>query len=346
MFVAHELQPEHVEYLARVRRSLRGAPQEIRDQAVDYASTLMERGFPVLFDRDHLAYVTETPLSVLASLAAAPRRFYSFFRIRKRGGGSRLIAAPTPSLKHVQHWVHREALSNLVLHPASHGFTRGRSIASNAEPHVGASNVLKLDLLDFFGSISRARVYRIFRRIGYSRDVANLLASLTTLGGALPQGAPTSPDLANAAAERMDRRLASYAAQHDLAYTRYADDLTFSGEFLRVRSTRFAIDFMIRDEGFRPNDRKARYLRPHQRQLVTGVVVNERLNANRQWRRALRQEVHYLKRFGVEDHTRYRGVDHARYKEHVYGQVYALNSLRPDEAQTLLDELAQVDWPY
>jgi RNA-directed DNA polymerase len=346
MFAAHELQPEHVEYLEKVRRSLENVPQEIRDQASYYATTLMERGFPVLFDREHLAYVTETPTNILASIAAAPRRYYAFFRTRKRGGGSRLIAAPTPTLKHVQQWLHRELLSNLVLHPASHGFTRGRSIASNAAPHVRASTMLKLDLQDFFGSVDRARVYRIFRRIGYCRQVASLLASLTTLRGMLPQGAPTSPVLANAAAEGMDHRLASYAAHHDLAYTRYADDLTFSGKALHARKTRLAIDFIVRDENFRPNDRKARYLRSHQRQLVTGVVVNERLNANRRWRRALRQEVYYLGRFGVEDHMRYRGLDYSRYKEHVYGQVYALNTLRPDEAGALLEELAHVDWPY
>jgi RNA-directed DNA polymerase len=346
MFRTRELSAVEVAYLGSLRNDMRGVPQEVSDGAAYYATTLMERGFPVLFDRPHISFVTGTPLQVLATMVARPAEFYSPFRIPKRSGGSRLIAAPTISLKIVQRWIQRHILDALELSSACHGFMPGHSIVSNAAPHVDNEVVLKLDIRDFFESVSRDRVFRIFRRLGYARPVARALTSLTTFRGALPQGAPTSPMLANAVAEELDVRLTAYAGELGLKYTRYADDLTFSGSALRSPHTRRGIDAIIRAERFRPHDDKARYLGQHQRQIVTGVVVNERLNAPRRLRRRLRQEVYYLRRFGVEEHLRARGITHSRYKEHMYGRVYALNQLRPEEATRLLEELDQVDWPY
>src|SRR5207248_3235965 len=159
----------------------------------------------------------------------------------------------------------------------------------------------------------------------------------TTLDGVLPQGAPTSPDLSNHAARRLDLRLAGLARRRKLTYTRYADDLTFSG-VVTPRVQR-AIEHIVRDSGFSPNESKLRYLQSHQRQSVTGVVVNEKVNVPRERRRWLRQEVHYLSRFGDADHLRARGVDNSGYREYIYGHVYALHAVRPDEAAELLSTL-------
>lgn len=346
MFTHHELTERQSRYLAEVRSALSRAPSGVRDRAACYATTLMENGFPVLFDQAHLAWATGVPSSVIAAMRRRPGSFYSEFRIPKRGGGSRVITAPSPALKQIQSWIHREIISQLEVHDACHGFVSGRSIVTNAEPHANEDIVLKLDLRDFFRTVDRSRVYRVFRRIGYSRDVARMLTALTTVGGALPQGAPTSPGLANVAAERLDHRLSRFCDRRQVVYTRYADDLTFSGELVTASSTKRTIERIIRDEGFIPHETKARYLGKHQRQSVTGIVVNDHVNWPRDRRRWLRQEVYYLSRYGVDEHLRRREVDERGYKEFVYGHVYALNMVRPAEAARYLKTLDGVDWPY
>lgn len=346
MFTRQELTEEQCEYLEQVRRGLAEIPEVPRERAVEYATTIMRNGFPVLFDENHLAWVTGVPANLIGSIAEHPRHYYSSFRIPKRSGGSRLIDSPTPALMAVQDWIRAEITSRFDISPACHGFVAGRSIVTNASQHVGAPVVLKLDIVNFFGSVKRRRVYRMFRRIGYSKPVASLLAALTTFEGSLPQGAPTSPDLANAAAFRLDLRLSGFCRRRGISYTRYADDLTFSGAAVAGRKPKRTIDSIIRAEFFTPDETKARYLQPDQRQSVTGIVVNAKLNWPRDRRRWLRQEVYYLAKHGPTEHLHRRGVTAARYKEFIYGHVYALNSVRPEEAKALLHRLDEVEWAY
>jgi len=347
MFRERILSPADDEYLSRVRATLgelEGA--DAAQGAETYARHLLERGLPVLFDDTHLSFVTGVPRRTIAYMRSYPDRFYSEFRIGKRDGGSRPIRAPKPSLRAVQQWIARNVLTAYEPHPCCHGFVRGRSVVTNATPHVGKPRLFKADLSDFFGSIPRSRVFGIFRRAGYSPAVANLLADLTTLDGRLPQGAPTSPALANVAAFTLDCRLAGLARRHDISYTRYADDLTFSGVLAgspRLRRTIFRI---IHDEDFRVNEHKTRLVGRNRRQLVTGVVVNDVAHWPRWRRRWLRQEIYYLRRFGIDDHMARRGVDKSFYKEFVYGHVYALNQLHPEEARSYLEVLDAIDWPY
>jgi RNA-directed DNA polymerase len=332
-------------YLEAIATSFGATAPRAADAAVAYARNLLENDLPPLFDQAHLAVVTGVSSQVIGLVRFSPDHFYSQFRIAKRGGGSRVISVPTPLLRVVQSWLQRNVTRRLWSHDACHGFVRGRGIVSNARGHVGNNIIIKLDIRDFFGSVTRRQVYRTFRRVGYTRELAELMVDLCCLDGSLPQGAPTSPDLANFVAYRLDARLSGLAAHNDLTYTRYADDLTFSGAHIRPR-TRRAIEHIMRAEGFAPNDTKLRYASQGARQTVTGVVVNEKLNWPRTRRRWLRQEVHYLLRFGYDGHLAARGYDRARYKEFLYGHVYALNMVRPDEAEMLLDALARVDWPY
>ena len=346
MFTRQDLDIDQQSYLDAVRSGLEEIPGVPRNQAVSYAQTLMQNGFPVLFDQAHLAWVTGVPAHLIGSMVEHPRQFYSSFRIPKRSGGSRPIDSPTPALMSVQSWIKAEITSRFPVHTACHGFVPGRSIISNARPHVGQFAILKLDIVDFFGTVSRKSVYRLFRRIGYSKQIANLLTALTTFRGSLPQGAPTSPELANVAAFRLDLRLSGFCKRRRITYTRYADDLTFSGDAVIASSSKRTIEAIMRAESFTPHESKARYLLPDERQAVTGIVVNEKTNWPRDRRRWLRQEVYFLRKFGVAEHLQRRGVSASRYKEFIYGHVYALNAVRPDEAVELLAQLDQVSWSY
>ncbi len=230
-------------------------------------------------------------------LAACPIE-YSVFRIPKRSGGTREISAPSASLKTFQRIVLRRLLARLKVHPAAEGFEHGRSIVTNARRHVGRSVVLHMDIQDFFGRTAERRVRDYFRGIGWDKQAAALLTRLCTHGGALPQGAPTSPRLSNLVNYVLDTRLDALAARMGAAYTRYADDLTFSFEADRpgaVGSVIRAVKTILDEYGYRLHTRRKLHVRrEHDRQVVTGLVVNRKVQLPRPTRRRLRAVRHHL----------------------------------------------------
>jgi len=233
---------------------------------------------------------------------------YRTFTIPKRAGGSRTISVPNPSLKSLQRRILRRLLARLKCHPAAQGFERGRSIVTNARPHVGKAVVVRMDIRDFFTSTGAKRVEKYFRRIGWNKDAARLLVRLLALDGGLPQGAPTSPRLSNLVNRRLDARLAGLAASFcarrpseapsSAAYTRYADDLTFSfdkDDPPEIRRLIHSADVIAKDEGYALHHRrKLSIRRRHASQRVTGLVVNDRVNLPRATRRWLRAVEHHL----------------------------------------------------
>lgn len=250
---------------------------------------------PVRFDVDELA----RRLGVEADELRAARPAYARFTIPKRSGGTREIVAPDPATKALQRRILHRMLARLPVHPACHGFERDRSIVSNALPHAGRPVVVRLDVKEFFRSTSARRVRRFFRVLGWNREAAAILTRLTTLDGGLPQGAPTSPRLANLVNIQLDARLEGLAHAFQATYTRYADDLTFSFEDEGhglvgpvIRATRR----FLRQTGYEMHEgRKLRIRRRHQRQLVTGLVVNSRVALPRSRRRWLRAVEHHIR---------------------------------------------------
>ena len=226
------------------------------------------------------------------------RRKYHRFTIPKRSGGRRQISAPCDELKVMQRRILRRLLGRLRAHPAAKGFERGESVVTNALPHTMQDVVIRMDLKEFFPSTSAKRVTDYFRRIGWDKKSAALLTELCTHDGGLPQGAPTSPRLSNLVNYQLDARLAGLAALFGGAYTRYADDLTFSlplpnrgDQNSLVGSTKA----VLRDYGYTLHqDKKFRIARDHHRQVVTGLVVNQRVNLPRHVRRRLRAIRHHL----------------------------------------------------
>jgi retron-type reverse transcriptase len=237
---------------------------------------------------------------------------YREFTIPKKSGGSRLIRAPDEKLKAMQRRILRRLFKRLRSHPAAVGFERGQSIVTNARAHVGKAVVVRMDLKDFFPSTKTRRVRRYFRKIGWNRPAADLLVRLCTYQGGLPQGAPTSPRLSNLVNFRLDVRLQALAKRQcyrnprtgerilgpelNATYTRYADDLTFSFSFDDPQVVRYVIrlaKLILRNEGYTLHLRKKLHIRRrHDCQLVTGLVVNERVNLPRKIRRWLRAVEH------------------------------------------------------
>lgn len=224
---------------------------------------------------------------------------YEAFEIHKLSGGTRRILAPEASFKDLQRRVLRRILGGLSAHDAAHGFERGRSIVTHARHHVGKALVVRLDLRDFFPSTAEKRVKRYFRRIGWGGKAATLLTGWCTWEGGLPQGAPTSPRLANLVNRRLDARLRAYARSRYGVYTRYADDLTFSfadeGE-VSVPDLVGTVTRIAFDDGYVVHRRKKLHImRRHDRQIVTGLVVNDRVSLPRSTRRWLRAVEHHVR---------------------------------------------------
>ncbi len=253
-----------------------------------------------------LAESLDLPLNKLRAVEIA----YRTFLIRKRGGGDREINAPFDELKRIQRLIHRRILGRLRAHEAATAFEAGRSIVDNAVPHVGAAVIIRLDLVDFFPSIKQDRVARMFRRCGWGRGAARLLAALCSRNGVLPQGAPTSPRLSNLVNIYLDDRLQSLATSYGATYTRYADDITFSlpaDDGRKVRALMRVARRVIRSEGYAIHHRKKVSIRrAHQRQMVTGLVVNSGVRLPRETRRWLRAVKHRLERRGSCTQSRRR----------------------------------------
>jgi RNA-directed DNA polymerase len=280
----------------RVSAGLGPAP----DRRTSDAARLTAQKLPIASTAAELAALMQLPLGQLRFLAFAREvsttTHYRRFTIPKRSGGERVISAPRTRLKAVQHWILTHILEPIVLADPAHGFVRGRSTVTNATPHVGAAIVVNVDLKDFFPTVTYRRVKGLFARLGYSEEVATVLGLLcsepeiaeTQLDGLtyfvargprrLPQGAPTSPAITNALCRRFDRRIAGYAAQHALTYTRYADDLTLSTHDAdaKIGSLLAFLRKVVTAEGFTVHPDKIRVVRRGRRQEVTGVVVNEK----------------------------------------------------------------------
>lgn len=264
---------------------------------------------------------------------------YVRFEIAKRTGGTRRISAPLPRLKAAQRWLLDHVLDKVALHDAAHGFRKQRSIVSNARPHVGADLVINVDLKDFFPTLDYRRIRGAFRGLGYGEAAATIFALLTSepeideveldgqtfyvASGArtLPQGAPTSPAITNIVCRRLDARLAGAAAKHGFTYTRYADDLTFSGPTAADPGAMLsAIRMITAAEGFAEHPRKTRVLRPGARQEVTGVVVNDKLGVDRATIRKFRALLFQIgkdgpagKRWGASDDLFASAIGYANY---------------------------------
>lgn len=218
--------------------------------------------------------------------------------IPKRSGGTRRLRIPDRRTLDLQRRLLRRIFGRLKAHPAATGFERSRSIVDNARPHVRQAVVIKLDVEDFFTNTTADRLRRYFQRIGWNAEAAELLTRLTTDENGLPQGAPTSPRLSNLVNYILDVRLTRLARRWKGQYTRYADDITFSFPKDYPRHVRGVIQKagrILKGLGYRLNHGKVRILRAHQRQTVTGLVVNDRVRISRRQRRLLRAVEHHLR---------------------------------------------------
>lgn len=337
---------------------------------VEYIDKLTKGKVPVIFSLKHLAEQLGIDYNALRDLIRNRDGYYSYYLIKKKSGGKRRIVVPYDNLKRIQRWILDNILEKQTVHPCCKGFIKGSNTLGNAKFHVGKKYIRKFDMKDFFESIDVRRVYGLFREIGYSPAVSYDLASLctirisdgkydamppykklwfghlhTNLYPVLAQGAPTSPALSNLVCRKMDARMEKYAIKNGLHYSRYADDMTFSGDdLIKLPKTAFVTKVM-REEGLKLNNKKTGTYGKGSRQEVTGVLVDgEKPRVPQKFKRQIYRHIHFCKKYGTWKHFEQvmPGVGYAR--QWLYGKIFYVNSIEPEEGKKMLALADSLDW--
>lgn len=250
----------------------------------------------------NLCRTDEKRLSLLYGLSNHPEEHYTLRKIPKKSGGFRTILEPDFLLKTVQKQILHQILEHLSVSECACAYRNGISLAANASPHVGKEKLLKMDIKDFFGNITYISVYQhAFPGTIFPPPARTLLASLCCYDSILPQGAPTSPYISNLVMKPFDDYMENWCRFRNISYTRYCDDLTFSGSF-NTDEVFSKVSSFLRRLGFEVNRRKTRICTRGSRQEVTGLTVNDKISVSKEYRRRLRQEWHYITRYGIQDH--------------------------------------------
>jgi len=252
---------------------------------------------PIIQDLESFSNSIGVSKRLISLLSNFSHAYYTTFTIPKKNGLSREINTPTYSLKLIQRWILEEILEKVDVSEEAIGFKKGQgnSIKKNAEIHRYSVYLLQLDIKDFFTSIKKEKVFYLFKDLGYNTVVSNILASLCTYKGFLPQGGICSPYISNLVCYKLDKRIKGLCAKRDILYTRYADDLTFSSDNKEtLKKIRKVIEDIIKDEGFEINPIKTRFLSPSSHKKVTGITINDKkIKASKLLKKKVRSMIHH-----------------------------------------------------
>jgi RNA-directed DNA polymerase len=312
------------------KATLNGYTDQQTEKCLVYAETLFRQGVPIIYNADHFSLLCGYKKNYLLKAITRTPFYYRTYKIPKKNGGFRTIKEPLPGLKQTQQWILRNILEPIPVSRFAKAYKKKVSLRENARFHQHQPVLLTVDLVDFFGSIDTKAIQKTFQSLGYAQPMASLLAKLCTLNNQLPQGAPTSPYLSNLVFRELDEEIASYCIRHSIRYTRYADDLAFSGDFKPEEVLHF-LSSVLSNKPFIINDKKTRIMRPYQRQIVTGIVVNKKIQAPIPFRRKVRQELHFIEKFGLLEHARTQGKSPFSCYEQLKGKIQFIQQVNPHD---------------
>ncbi len=337
---------------------------------------------PQLLTLNHLAITTDTPFEYLHSIVSRRRDPYRTFNMTKMSGGFRVITVPETLLMHIQRWIHKNILSLQTLHHSSTAYAPRCTPYGNSAAHCGAKWLVKMDIVNFFESISEIQIFKYFKGLGYSPLLAFEFSRLCTKThkcsrkyykskrwvanrkykfyfnehnlrswhiGHLPQGAPTSPMLANICCKNLDEELYALAKNHGCCYTRYSDDITFSSVDLgRERSKKIIKDasIVLARFGFLNNLRKTKIIPPGAKKIVTGLLVDtDKPRLTKEFKANLKNHLYYAGKFGVADHCLRVGFKSViGFKNHIFGLISYAESVDSEFGQRCLSLFKKIQW--
>lgn len=359
--------------------------EEFINECIAYATTLTQKGFPVIFSIEHLAMLMGIQSDFLRNLIGDGKnniiyhderkyRRYQYFKLKKRNGKFREIMSPAKDLKYLQKWLLVNILEQYTLAESCKGFRKKISIYDNAKVHENAEVILKIDLLKFYDTITEKRVYGVFKSFGYLENLAYSLAKITTAKhrdsywydfdgnskevlrsfveekpAILPQGAPTSPMLANILATKLDYRFESLAKKMNFNYSRYADDLTFSISKHGNLPSLKLIDKIISEEGFFINKDKTQYMKKGCKQYVTGLTTTNGINVSKIYRKEISEHIYYCRKYGINGHLERRKLEFPKYNslkfhDWLYGHLCFMKSINEKASKKMLEDFNKINW--
>ncbi|HIB46880.1 MAG TPA: RNA-directed DNA polymerase [Flavobacteriaceae bacterium] len=374
------------EFISKAKEENRS--QEFIEATISYADKLDKNNFPVIFSVEHLAMLMGIQSSYFRHLIGEPKKHhyqdephkifrYNYFKLKKKREGYREIMSPSKDLKFIQKWILVNILEKKNLQNSCKGFRKGISIKDNAMPHENSDLILKIDLLKFYDTITENRVFGVFADMGYRKNLAVSLAKITTaphrfqywknipkaeldimgykhnnFPSILPQGAPTSPMLANIVASKLDLRFEKLSEKMGFNYTRYADDLTFSIKGNQRLPNLKLIRKIISDENFFINETKVKYLRKGGKQYVTGLTTANGINVSKKYRQEIDSHIYYCRKYGVKGHLSWIGEENEKsqrvlpFHDWLYGHICFIKSINPKAAEKLLKDFSRIDWLF
>lgn len=348
-----------------------GHSDEFITETLAYAEQLEAKNLPVIFSTSHLSMLMGIELHTMNYILKNRRSQYKNYEIKKRKGGTRQISSPHATLKNIQQWINKNILQVIPIHEEAYGFCQKKSIVDNAQKHISSDYIFNVDLLKFFDTITEERVFGIFQSFGYHPNLAVDLAKLCTSylnqdyvdsfdnvcrdkfkkivnKAVLPQGAPTSPTLSNIIARRLDKRLLGYALNNNLQYSRYADDITFSG--IGEKSLKMSvISKIIQEEGFEINKSKIRYFgKSSNKHMVTGLIVSDKIRIPKKFKKEVERHLYFCIKYGVESHIKSleerTGYKKGYFNEWIKGKICFINMVEPQEGEKLFAKYNSINW--
>lgn len=337
-----------------------------------YSDALIAKGLPVIYSLPHLCLVAGVDIERIITITQSNRiNYYKRFKLKKKRGGFRVIQTPNDELKYLQRWILKNILEKIPSHDSCKGFDKDTSIKQNADTHLKSEALLKLDLLRFYDSINERRVYGIFKSIGYHPNLAVSLAKLCTIipdemfissfknkenelkeyiisknEGILAQGSPTSPKLSNLITINLDKRLTGLANKNGLKYSRYADDLTFSGNFKQLQKIKKVIYRIIKEESLFANHSKTKFVKLGGKFLVTGLnVQNDNSTVPKKKKKEIEHHLFHCKENGVENHLKTAKINNRNFKDWLYGNICFVFSIEEKKGIEYFKKFEDIQWP-
>ncbi len=301
---------------------------------LDYAQNLQRQKLPIIYNSEHLSCLLGYNEQYLKKAVTHNAKYYRNFTIAKKSGKPRSISEPLPNLKEIQTWILQNLLSKASVSKFAKAYIKDKGLRHNIRFHTNQKMILTTDIQDFFPSLKFAEVEKVFWNLGYTKRLSNLLAKLCCKSGSLPQGAPTSPYLSNLIMKDIDNKIGDFCTIRKIRYTRYADDMSFSGDF-NSNELKSYLKSQLTSKNLQLNHQKSKLMLRSNSQIVTGIVVNEKAQVSRKIRQKLRQELHYIEKFGVDGHLSYNGVEDQNYLKHLYGKVGFVTYINPNDKEFL-----------
>lgn len=315
------------------------------NKCLAYAKPLLDNNLPVIYNTSNLSALVGYNKKYLKRASAYSEYFYKEHHIPKKNGGTRTLFEPLPNLKDVQSWIAKNILNEIPISRYAKAYANDRSIKDHVKFHKGQKVVLTFDIEKFFDNINQGLVNKLFLNLGYSKLVSNLMAKLCCFKNCLPQGAPTSPVISNIILKPLDDTISEYCRAKDLKYTRYADDLAFSGETIDKDELESLISKKLRDIGrLKLNPDKTMLMSNNQRQTIAGIIVNEKTQVPREKRDELRQAMYYIEKFGLEDHLQSINCSKSNYLKHLLGIANYITFINPkdEKAKVIKEKLYKI----